>query len=119
MHRTITLIPSSTMDALLRYSWPGNIRELQNLIERAVILSAGEVLQVPVSEINDASKACGSQQTLEEFERAHILVTLQQTRWILSGPRGAANRLGIKRSTLQFRMKKLGIERRLSDEPTH
>jgi formate hydrogenlyase transcriptional activator len=120
MHRTIKLVPSATMEALVRYAWPGNIRELQNLIERAVILSPGDVLQVPLSDINDASKASAAQQTLDEAEKAHILATLKQTRWTLSGPRGAATRLGIKRSTLQFRMKKLGIERPLeNDEATH
>jgi formate hydrogenlyase transcriptional activator len=111
MHRAITLIRSATMDALVQYSWPGNIRELHNLIERAVILSPGELLDVPLSEIDEATKTCRAQQTLEEAERAHILATLEKTRWIVSGPRGAANRLGMKRSTLQFRMKKLGIER--------
>jgi formate hydrogenlyase transcriptional activator len=120
MRRAITRIPSATMDALLRYSWPGNIRELQNLVERAVILSSGDVLQVPLSEITGASKTSASQQTLEEAERAHIVATLKKTRWVLSGPRGAADRLGIKRSTLQFRMKKLGIGRPAeSDEATH
>src|SRR5258708_9834392 len=120
IHRTIKLIPSATMDALVRYSWPGNIRELKNLIERAVILSAGELLQVPLSEIAEASKTVAAQQTLEEAERSHILATLKKTRWTLSGPRGAAHRLGLKRSTLQFRMKKLGIERPPeSDEVTH
>ncbi len=120
MHRTITGVPATTMEALVRYSWPGNIRELQNLVERAVILSAGDVLQVPLSEIVDASKMSGAQQTLEAAERAHILGTLKKTRWTLSGPRGAANRLGLKRSTLQFRMKKLGIERPPeNDEATH
>jgi formate hydrogenlyase transcriptional activator len=120
MHRSIKFISSATMEALVRYSWPGNIRELQNLIERAVILSCGDELQVPVSEIDDASKTSASQQTLEEAERAHILQTLKKARWTLSGPRGAANRLGLKRSTLQFRMKKLGIERpEESDEATH
>ena len=84
------------------------------------VLSSGEVLQVPVSEIEDALKRRGAQQTLEEAERAHILAALKKARWILSGPRGAAGRLGLKRSTLQFRMKKLGIERPPeSDEPTH
>jgi formate hydrogenlyase transcriptional activator len=120
MHRNITFISSATMEALVRYSWPGNIRELQNLIERAVILSFGDELQVPLSEIDDASKTSASQQTLEEAERAHILQTLKKARWTLSGPRGAANRLGLKRSTLQFRMKKLGIERpEESDQATH
>jgi formate hydrogenlyase transcriptional activator len=114
MNRKIKVIPSAAMDALVRYSWPGNIRELQNLVERAVILSAGERLEVRVSEIDEGiavSKTRDSQRTLEEVERAHILATLKETRWILSGPRGAASRLGLNRSTLQFRMKKLGIER--------
>ena len=113
MNRKITWVPAAAMDALVAYSWPGNIRELQNLIERAVILSPGEVLQVPVSEINEGvlSARCGSGATLEEAERTHILAILKETRWVLSGPRGAAMRLGINRSTLQFRMKKLGIER--------
>jgi formate hydrogenlyase transcriptional activator len=114
MGRRVNWIASSVMDALMRYSWPGNIRELQNLIERAVIRSAGERLEVPVTEIDEGigtSKTHGSGQTLEEAERAHILATLKETRWILAGPHGAAQRLGINRSTLQFRMKKLGIER--------
>jgi formate hydrogenlyase transcriptional activator len=114
MGRRIKWIRSNAMDALVSYSWPGNIRELQNLIERAVIRSTGERLDVPVSEIDEgigASKTCGSQRTLEEAERAHILATLKETRWVLSGPSGAAQRLGINRSTLQFRMKKLGITR--------
>jgi formate hydrogenlyase transcriptional activator len=120
MHRTITHIPQATVDALVRYSWPGNIRELQNLIERAVILSAGDVLRVPLREFDEASKTSAAQQTLEEAERAHILATLKRTGWTLSGPRGAAIRLGLKRSTLQSRMKKLGIERPTeSDEAIH
>jgi len=114
MGRRIKWIASSTMDALTGYSWPGNIRELQNLIERAVIRSAGERLDVPVSQIDEgigAPKTRIPQGTLEEAERAHILATLKDTRWVISGPRGAATRLGINRSTLQFRMRKLGIER--------
>ncbi len=114
MGRRIKWVSSTAMDALVRYSWPGNIRELQNLIERAVIRSLGERLDVPVSEIDEgigAPKVRGPQGTLEEAERAHILATLKETGWVLSGPRGAALRLGINRSTLQFRMKKLGIER--------
>jgi formate hydrogenlyase transcriptional activator len=112
--RSIKSIAASVMDALVNYSWPGNIRELQNLIERAVIRSAGERLDISVSELGEGMrtpKTQGSQQTLEEAERAHILATLKATGWIQSGPRGAAARLGINRSTLQFRMKKLGIER--------
>jgi formate hydrogenlyase transcriptional activator len=113
MNRRIALIPAAAMDALARYSWPGNIRELQNLIERAVILSPGEVLRVPLSGTDEdlLSARCDAEGTLEEAERTHILAILKETRWVLSGPRGAAMRLGINRSTLQFRMKKLGIER--------
>jgi len=102
------------MDALIRYRWPGNIRELENLIERAVILSPGPVLQVPLRDFDSWTKpgqVNGKHQTLEDAERAHILATLKETRWVLSGPNGAATRLGMNRSTLQFRMKKLGIVR--------
>jgi formate hydrogenlyase transcriptional activator len=116
--RRIKWIPAGAMTALVEYSWPGNIRELQNLIERAVIRSAGERLEVPVWDMDQRvvmPPARGSHGTLEEAERAHILATLQETRGVLSGPRGAARRLGIKRSTLQFRMKRLGIERRPSE----
>jgi formate hydrogenlyase transcriptional activator len=114
MGRRIKWVSSTAMDALVSYAWPGNIRELQNLIERAVIRSLGDRLDVPVSEIDEgigAAKVRGPQGTLDEAERAHILATLKETGWILSGPRGAALRLGLKRSTLQLRMKKLGIER--------
>jgi formate hydrogenlyase transcriptional activator len=111
MGRRIRWIASTAMDALVGYSWPGNIRELQNLIERAVIRSGGEWLEVPVSEIDEGIGAPKTHRTLEEAERAHILETLRDTRWVLSGPTGAAQRLGLNRSTLQFRMKKLGIER--------
>jgi formate hydrogenlyase transcriptional activator len=114
MHRAVTRIASATMDALVRYSWPGNIRELQNLIERAVIRSTGESLEVPLSGLESGcgpSTAAASPQTLESVERALIVATLKETGWVLAGPRGAAQRLGINRSTLQFRMKKHGIER--------
>ena len=101
------------MDALVAHSWPGNIRELQNIIERAVIRSPGDELQVPLDDLDDDAEieSDGDGGTLEEAERLHILATLKRTRWVVSGPRGAAARLGINRSTLQFRMKKLGIER--------
>jgi len=114
MKRTIETIPAETMDALIRYSWPGNIRELQNLIERAVILSPGPVLQVPLGDLDSRTKpgqVNGKHQTLEDAERAHILATLKETKWLLSGPKGAATCLGMNRSTLQFRMKRLGIVR--------
>ena len=114
MNRTIETIPAETMAALTRYPWPGNIRELQNLIERAVILSHGPVLQVPLQDLDNCTalrRDNGKDQTLEAAERAHILAILKETRWLLAGPRGAAVRLGMNRSTLQFRLKKLGIVR--------
>ena len=114
MNRTIETIPVETMAALTRYPWPGNIRELQNLIERAVILSPGPVLQVPLQDLDNCTaprRDNGKDQTLEAAERAHILAILNETRWVLAGPRGAAARLGMNRSTLQFRLKKLGIVR--------
>jgi len=114
LRRPITSIPSATMDALARYPWPGNIRELQNLIERAVIRSAGDRLDMPLP-VSDGGMSTAkidvAHQTLQDAERALILATLNETGWVLSGPRGAACRLGINRSTLQFRMRKLGIVR--------
>jgi formate hydrogenlyase transcriptional activator len=116
MNRMIDTIASDTMERLIRYPWPGNIRELENIIERAVILSVGPVLRVPVGDI-PFGVAPGHvnghvpPRTLEEAERAHILATLEETKWVLAGPRGAATRLGMNRSTLHFRMRKLGILR--------
>jgi formate hydrogenlyase transcriptional activator len=114
MNRTIETISSDTMESLVRYQWPGNIRELENVMERAVILSSGPVLKVPLEDLRDRvapGQVNGTHRTLEEAERAHILATVKETKWVLSGPRGAATRLGMNRSTLQFRMKKLGIVR--------
>jgi formate hydrogenlyase transcriptional activator len=115
MNKHIETIPSETLQALTRYRWPGNIRELQNVIERAVILSCGPVLNVPLSElkqvhVNGQASFIG-RDTLEEVERKHILEVLEDTGGVLGGPNGAAARLGLKRSTLQFRMRKLGISR--------
>ena len=114
MNRRALWLPPATMDALVAHSWPGNIRELQNLIERAVIRSVGDELRVPIDDLDEDAEIVGHRDgdgTLEEAERLHILAALKKARWVLSGPRGAAARLGINRSTLQFRMKKLGIER--------
>ena len=114
MNKSIASVPDETMAALARYPWPGNIRELENVIERAVIVSPGSVLEVPLRDLcsriaaGDVADGC---LTLEEVERKHILATLKQTNWVLSGPRGAARLLGLNRSTLHFRMKKLGIMR--------
>jgi formate hydrogenlyase transcriptional activator len=113
MYREIESVPKQGMDALMNYSWPGNIRELENVIERAVIMSPGPELRVPVRELSRLAPATDAwkPQTLEEAERALILATLKKTRWVLAGPNGAAMKLGLNRSTLQFRMKKLGIVR--------
>lgn len=116
MSKQIDTISSETMNALVRYPWPGNIRELQNVIERAVILSKGPSLKVPLSDLKprslDGANGSGNGlATLEEVERRHILSVLEQTNWVFAGPNGAAARLGIKRPTLQFRMQKLGISR--------
>jgi len=114
MRKTIDTIPSEIMEALIRQRWPGNIRELENVIERAVILSPGPVLRLSLRELKSRitpGQNTDRYQTLEEVERNHILKTLKETSWVLSGPGGAASRLGLNRSTLYFRMKKLGIAR--------
>ena len=112
MNKRIESIPSETLDALTRYHWPGNVRELENLIERAVILSAGPALRVPLAELKPpAEAATEALVTLEAAERQHILRALEETNWVLGGPRGAATRLGMKRTTLQSRMSKLKITR--------
>ena len=128
MNKHIDTIPSETMRALVRYDWPGNIRELQNVIERAVILSPGPSLKVSLTDLKSrvepvrvetikdrlALPAAGNgngnmQSVLDETERAQIIRALDQANGVVSGPEGAAARLGMKRSTLQFRMQKLGI----------
>src|SRR2546425_760892 len=106
MQRTIDTIPAATLDALCRYPWPGNIRELQNCLERAVIVSPGPVLQVPLDDLRSGalpSPEPGQRQTLEASERTLILATLKETQWVLAGPKGAAVRLGLNRSTVSFR----------------
>ena len=133
LNKAVAYIPADAMDALANYSWPGNIRELENFIERAVLLSPGKELRVPLSELktndvanHDESSAAetgsassftssasrtSSISTLEEAERQHILRALRQTEWRIAGPKGAAVLLGMKRTTLQARMRKLGIRR--------
>jgi formate hydrogenlyase transcriptional activator len=112
MNRAVETIPSETLDLLVRYPWPGNIRELENLIERAIIVSPGPVLRVPVSELKPPTEPLGEDVTLRAAEREHILKALEATNWVLAGPRGAAARLGMKRTTLQSRMRKLGVIKR-------
>src|SRR5271166_5771884 len=115
MGRRIEAIPSAVMEALVRYPWPGNIRELQNVIERAVILSPGSTLQVPLGDLPPPEPPSpvptAAAVTLAEAEREHILGVLRETGWVLGGPNGAAARLGMKRTTLQSKIKKLGISR--------
>jgi formate hydrogenlyase transcriptional activator len=146
MGRRIESIPAPVLDALVRYPWPGNVREMQNIIERAVILSPGRSLRVPLgdltvrgqkseirgqkSEIRGQKSEIRGQKsdkdgapltsdfrlptsgsTLADAEREHILGVLGETGWVVGGPKGAATRLGMKRSTLQKKMKKLGISR--------
>ncbi|MGB4784062.1 MAG: sigma 54-interacting transcriptional regulator [Candidatus Acidiferrum sp.] len=116
MGKQIELIPPETMSALASYQWPGNIRELQNFIERSVILTSGSVLHPPLASLKSAPEAESlGAITLEDAERDHIRKTLDETRWVVAGPNGAAARLGIKRSTLYFRMQKLGISRSNKD----
>ena len=115
MNKRITTVPADTMAALSRYHWPGNIRELENFVERAVILTRGSSLAVPLAELK-AQRSTGDRDarhvsTLEDAEREHIRQALQQANWLVGGPTGAAAKLGMKRTTLQSKMVKLGIER--------
>ena len=113
MRRPIERIPTEVVAALTRYSWPGNIRELQNFIERAVILSRGAVLEVPLAELKQNGKTTeqNANGTLEAVEREHILRVLRETNWVIAGASGAAARLGVPRTTLNNKMHKLGINR--------
>jgi len=114
MNRSIDEIPAETMDALVRYRWPGNVRELQNFIERAVILSPHSVLRAPISELEQfhSRKEPQPQITgLAQIERDHILQALEASNWVVGGCNGAANRLGMKRTSLVYRMKRLRITR--------
>jgi formate hydrogenlyase transcriptional activator len=116
MDKQIEHIPPETMSALISYQWPGNIRELQNFIERSVILTSGNILCPPLASLRAAAETESLEAvTLEDAERDHIRKILEQTRWVVAGPNGAAARLGIKRSTLYFRMQKLGISRTSKD----
>src|SRR5579884_4159270 len=127
-NKTVEYVPADAMDALVNYNWPGNVRELENLIERAVLLSPGKELRVPLAELKpadgsrsfaasaaNAGETSGAMParvaTREEAERQHILRALRQTEWRIAGPKGAAQLLGMKRTTLQARMRKLGIKR--------
>ncbi|HMI54243.1 MAG TPA: sigma 54-interacting transcriptional regulator [Candidatus Saccharimonadales bacterium] len=132
LNKTVEYVPAEAMDALAGYPWPGNVRELENFIERAVLLSPGKELRVPVGELKSSANGVftgdggsgaydllagarvattPSIATLQEAERQHILRALRQTEWRIAGPKGAAELLGMKRTTLQARMRKLKIRR--------
>jgi len=111
MNRRIETIPSQAMEVFASYPWPGNVRELQNFIERAVILSPGTILRPPLAELKQAMMQSPSSKlgTLEEAEREHVLRAIRESNWIIGGPNGAATRLGMKRTTLAYRIRKLKI----------
>ena len=111
MNRHIDTIPSHIMEVLARYPWPGNVRELQNFIERAVILSPGNVLRPPLAELQEESVQglYPKLSTLEEAEREHVLRAIKESNWVIGGPDGAAARLGMKRTTLAYRIRRLKI----------
>jgi len=121
MKKPIERIPVEAMVALTGYSWPGNIRELENLIERAVILTRGRALEIPYAELRQAANFGAPETsvimdqaktgTLKDVEREHILRALSESNWVVGGPNGAASRLGLNRTTLNHRMRKLGITR--------
>jgi len=119
MNKRVEEVPQRAVNVLVAYTWPGNVRELQNCIERAVILSPGKVLRPPLAELKQSvARAEGFAQvavpkgmTLKDAERDHILQALTETNWVIGGPKGAAVRLGLQRTTLISKMQKLGISR--------
>ena len=119
MKKQVAHIPNEAMQVLLGYQWPGNVRELQNFVERAVILSPGKVLRPPLDELKQSPEALdapeqtidGKQATLKDAEREHIIQALAATNWVLGGPKGAGARLGLARTTLIGKMRRLGIAR--------
>ena len=119
LHRNIERIPDEALDLLTRHDWPGNIRELQNFIERAVILSRGTTLDAPLAELTSLPKtsAESTNRTLAEAARNHILDVLRETNWLVGGQKGAAARLGLARTTLISKMRQLGITRGHFDRP--
>jgi formate hydrogenlyase transcriptional activator len=110
--KSIDQISDAVMAAIKRYDWPGNIRELQNFIERSVILTTGRELRAPIAELTNRETRGGFVRTLNDAQRALIIRTLRQTNWVVGGPNGAAERLGLKRTTLITKMERLGISTR-------
>jgi len=112
MGKAIDDVPDHMMQVLSSYRWPGNIRELQNFIERAVLMTEGRTLRLPLIELTQkVPTQSGDRRTLAEVERGHIVDTLEQTNWVVGGRHGAAERLGLPRTTLMYRMQKLGVSR--------
>jgi formate hydrogenlyase transcriptional activator len=112
MNKRIDTISTEDMAALCRYPWPGNVRELQNFVERAVILSPDHVLRIRPDELAQLTgQPPASRETLEEVQREHIVQALEEANWVIGGPKGAAARLGLKRTTLRYKMDRLGILR--------
>jgi formate hydrogenlyase transcriptional activator len=111
MNRRIETIPPQAIEVFRNYSWPGNVRELQNLIERSVILSPGSVLRAPLAELKEDVVQTPSAElsTMEQMEREHVLRAVRASNWVIGGPNGAAARLGMKRTTLAYRIQKLNI----------
>jgi len=109
MRKQIDTIPKGCLEALMQYHWPGNVRELRNVVERALILAKGKSLHIEIPAATEASRPGG--RTLEDIQRAHILETLQSTGWRVAGSGGAAEILGLKRTTLESKMRRLGIEK--------
>jgi formate hydrogenlyase transcriptional activator len=116
--KSIEYVSDQVMTAIERYSWPGNIRELQNFVERSVILTRGAELRAPIAELTEAEPQIDDVRTLEDANRAHIQATLRETNWVVGGPNGAAARLGMHRTTLIARMQKLGISRETIERST-
>lgn len=115
MSKQIARVARNALEMLMSYPWPGNIRELQNIIERAVILSNSDVLQLPALPIRTLIRA--EPVTLDEAERDHILKALEESNWVVGGKQGAATRLGLKRTTLIDKMRKRGISRETVQRP--
>ena len=114
--RSITVIPDDVMAVIERHNWPGNIRELQNFIERSVVLTPGAEMRAPVEELTNRELPESSARTLADAERAHIIATLRETKWVVGGRNGAATRLGVNRTTLIAKMQKLGIFRDTAEQ---
>jgi formate hydrogenlyase transcriptional activator len=118
LNKPIDLIPDEVIAVLQAHDWPGNIRELQNFIERAVLFSPGSVLRLSLGLRQTApERSEGTARTLADADREHILETLEQSNWLIGGQDGAASRLGLPRTTLIYKMRKLGIDTRRSQRP--